>query len=128
MQHPPQSHPPIRPRRRTLMHRPRMLVGACGAALAVALAVAPIAGARTQVSLKMQITPNKAGTAKKPKNVVIHTTIKSTQSVQGQAPSASNHVVLYFTKFLKFNGKYFPFCTKDQVLANKCKSDAQVGR
>lgn len=102
-------------------------------AFVTVLAVAATAVAQSGNSYAIQgsITPNKAGSKKKP-TIVREKFSYQVTGPNSQAPSAVNkyRIDLYG---VRSNGKYFPTCTYNSIVANnnsdaKCKSGSLVGQ
>lgn len=98
---------------------------AATAALGVAVPAIAVSG---QQYLKVSVSPSKAGTAAKPKNVKlkVDTGVKPAPGAKG---FATKKVVLSFDKNLVFGGSKFAECTQAIVQSNEasCPKGSKVG-
>ena len=93
---------------------------------ALALSAAPAFAVTSQQTLVAKVSPNKAGTAKKPANVAL--TVEPKVALDpADSPFATTTAVIFLDKNLKFGGAKFKSCTAGQVPAGKCPSAAKVG-
>jgi hypothetical protein len=98
-------------------------------AIALALGVAGIAQAvSSKQTMKVKLAKNKAGTAKKPRDIGKLTVDLAVALDQRDAPFATKSTTLFFDKNLVFNSAKFKSCTEVQVRigAAACKA-AKVG-
>lgn len=111
--------------------RKTILLGAV-AVLALALGVSAVFAAGTvQQNLKTNVSPSKAGTAKKPRPVKLSLRLYSTTS-DGSVPPASNHVIVWMPRGLVFQGAKFPACSLSTLNdpnkgPTKCPSGSKIG-
>lgn len=98
-----------------------------GVTAASAQAADPIAVDMVQ-TLRVGITPSKAGTAKKPKAASIDVTISSPT----ERPATTETVDVWFGKGVEFNNRAFPTCSLKTINASrglsKCPKGSIVGK
>jgi hypothetical protein len=107
----------------------RIALTALAAATTLAVAVAPAHAAMQSVQgLKASISPNKAGTSKKPKNVSLTVNPFVTLN-SADAPFATSGATIYLDKNLVFNTSRFKSCAASTVQVNeaKCPKGSKVG-
>jgi hypothetical protein len=90
--------------------------------LATSLAFATTTAYET---LKVTVSPNKAGTKKKPANVTLNV-VTTTVTPPGDERPTIKSAVLHFAKGAIFNGKKFPHCSQS-TLNNRGKSACPAG-
>jgi hypothetical protein len=92
-------------------------LGVTGSALAV----------NADQGLDVKVSPSKAGTKKKPRNVKLSVT--TTTTPKDSTAFATKKAVLYFDKNLVFGGKKFASCTvaKVQAAEKNCPKGSKVG-
>jgi hypothetical protein len=104
----------------------RLRIILLGAAVAL-VAGAAAAYAATSLTYSVNVTPTKAGTVAKPRNVGLHTTILA----NGSNPSTTSKTVLYFDKNIKLNGKLFKSCSQATLLSDAgpsaCPKGSKIG-
>lgn len=113
----------------------RIALTAMAALIALAVAVAP-ASAETVVSVQKfaaKVTPNKAGTPKKPQPIALSANPffeTNAPDLDRQVQFATVNANVFFPKGGVYNGKYFPSCEKSVVFQDEtqCPKGSQVGR
>lgn len=97
--------------------------------MVASLLAAPVAFASIDQGLKVELTPSKAGTKKKPKAASINVIVTSTAS-SDEPPYAVKHATIYFGKGVNFNPSAVPTCTEDILNAqgtSGCPAKSKVG-
>ena len=102
----------------------KFLVAAIAAVAAIAL-TASFASAQSAdtATLKVAVSPTKAGTAKKPKNVNY-----SLNVVNGNTNRTMSDLDVFIAKTAKLSLKGLPKCAPDKIFARSCSSSTVLGR
>jgi len=101
------------------------ILGLAGAAMLAlpGAAVAQTPPADLAVTVNTSVSPNKAGTKKKPRNG----TLKVGFTVNPESKRTVSRITLYFPKNMKINGKGFKTCSVDKLNADLSGADCPKG-
>jgi hypothetical protein len=101
-------------------------------AIAAALALtAASAFAALNHTLSAKVTPSKAGTKKKPKNIVVSAGIAVVRTAPDATNPTAGKIEFYFPKQFAFNNKHFKKCSKAALDAGgvaACPSGSRIGQ
>ena len=100
----------------------KYLVAAIAAVAAVGFASVSLAQSDT-ATLKVSVSPKKAGTANKPKNVTYSLNI-----VNGNTSRTMSDLDIFIAKTARLNLKGLPKCAPDKIFARSCPSSTVLGR
>lgn len=107
----------------------RIILTSLAAVTALSVAAAPATAAmNSKQGLKASVSPNKAGTSKKPRNVDL--TVNPFVTLDpSDPPFATTKAVVYLDKNLVFNNRKFKACSSAKILASEksCPSGSKVG-
>jgi hypothetical protein len=92
------------------------------AAAASLFAFVAIAQAFTQ-TMKIKVSPNRAGTATNPKATGVDVDL----ALVGANPKPANKTIVYFDKNIVLNSAKFPACTLAKATSNTCPANTKVG-
>ena len=100
----------------------KYLVAAIAAVAAVGFASVSLAQSDT-ATLKVSVSPKKAGTAKKPKNVTYSLNI-----VNGNTSRTMSDLDVFIAKTARLSLKGLPKCAPEKIFARTCPSNTVLGR